>query len=114
MKYRHYAPDAKVVIVRGDSGRAAQYILEQAHASGLRASVLCFDEEIGLFGTLPCVSYGPEKDYPSLARNLFDALRKLDNGEADIIYARCPESGDLTLAVENRLNRAAGFQVVNV
>lgn len=114
MKYRHYAPEAQVLIVRGSSLRAADYINNRAHTGEKRAAVLCFDEEVSLYPGLECVSYGPEKDYDALARNLFSALRQLDSGDIGIIFARCPEGGGLSLAVENRLKKAAGFQIITV
>ena len=114
MKYRHYAPDAQVLIVRGTREHAADYINHQARTCGKRAAVLCFDEEAALYPDLECVSYGPEKDYGALARNLFSALRRLDSGDIDMIFARCPEGGGLSLAVENRLKKAAGFQTISV
>ncbi len=46
MKYKHYAPKAGVVIVRGDPSRYAVYVNGQARAaSGQKVFALCFEED---------------------------------------------------------------------
>jgi len=111
MKYRHYAPHAPVILLRGPADAAAKYV--RAHAEP-GAAVLCFDGEGTLFESVECVLYGKEDDPASLARGLFDALRRLDRPEVGVIYARYPEGEGLYEAVRNRLGKAAGFAVVEV
>ena len=56
-----------------------------------------------------------EEDCGEQARELFDALRELDEQlHAKTVYARCPEPEGVGLAVYNRLIRAAGFEVIDV
>ncbi|MFQ9792921.1 MAG: Sua5 family C-terminal domain-containing protein [Acutalibacteraceae bacterium] len=53
-----------------------------------------------------------EKDCPQeQAQQLFHALRKLDDLNYKLVYAACPQSEGLSLAVYNRMIRAAGFEV---
>ncbi|MDR2670914.1 MAG: threonylcarbamoyl-AMP synthase [Oscillospiraceae bacterium] len=110
MKYRHYAPRAPLTILRGPAGRAAAHIRRQSGP----VAVLCFDEEWDDFAGLPRVSYGSRSDPLSLARSLFDALRRLDALGARQLFARCPEGGGVEAAVQNRLRKAAGFQTLDV
>ena len=63
---------------------------------------------------MPSVCYGGEEYYDEQAREVFDALRKLDELGAKTVYARCPEPKGVGLAVYNRLIRAAGFEVLHV
>ena len=75
MKYRHYAPQCRVIIVSGSREKAAAYI--RSHfASGDR--VLCFDEELELYDGCDPLSYGCEADVATLSAGLFSALRVLD------------------------------------
>ena len=46
------------------------------------------------------------------ATRLFDALRKVDEMGAEVVYARCPDCKGVGLAVTNRLFKAAGFEVL--
>ena len=107
MKYRHYAPDAEVVIVRGTDTQAADYIRSR-YAAG--DAVLCFEEEAPLYNGLTCHTYGRLAEPETLSQGLFAALRRLDEGHYGTVYARCPEGGGIAYAVQNRLNKAAGFR----
>ena len=60
------------------------------------------------------MSYGRENDGASEAHRLFTALRELDKNGARVVYARCPRSDGVSMAVYNRLIRAAAFRVVEV
>ncbi len=110
MKYKHYAPKAEITILKGSLKAYKSYV--EAHAAdGLFA--LCFEgEEKEL--ACPCVTYGRAGHPDEQARALFSALRALDARGARAAYARCPDEEDASLAVRNRLLRAAAFRVVEV
>ena len=110
MKYRHYAPQCQVLIVAGSREKAASYI--QGHFEpGDR--VLCFEEELPLYEGCAPLAYGKEQDQESLSAGLFAALRILDDPNIKRVYARCPEGGGIAYAVQNRLKKAAAFQIID-
>ena len=111
MKYRHYAPKAPVTVVTGDPAASAQYI--QAHLPE-GAGVICFTEYKGLFPGRSIHDLGPAADKEEQARRVFDALREFDHEAVTEIYAQCPDTAGLGLAVANRLKKAAGFHVIEV
>ena len=110
MKYKHYAPRASVRIVDGSSGAAAAYIRREYRDGD---AVLCFAEELPLYGGLNALAYGSEADPGTLSAGLFAALRTLDRDDVLRIFARCPTGGGVGLAVRNRLEKAAAFTHVN-
>ncbi|MBE6985022.1 MAG: threonylcarbamoyl-AMP synthase [Ruminococcaceae bacterium] len=110
MKYKHYAPQAQVIIVDGNSQAAAEYIRKRFQKND---AVLCFTEELPLYEQLNPLAYGSAQNNMTLSAGLFSALRALDAPEISTIYARCPEGGGVAYAVRNRLKKAAGFCVVN-
>ena len=110
MKYKHYAPKADVTILKGSFDAYRDYIA--AHA-GDGVWALCFDGEEAQL-PVPAISYGKEGDGISEAHNLFTVLRELDRKGAKTVYARCPLSNGVSMAVYNRLIRAAAFRVVEV
>ena len=110
MKYKHYAPKAQVTILRGDFAKYKAYV-EQHAAPGVWA--LCFDGE-GAQLPVPFIEYGKNHDGVTQAHHLFTALRDLDKHGAEIVYARCPEQDGVSMAVYNRLIRAAAFRVVEL
>lgn len=114
MKYRHYAPKAPVTVVTGDPARAAAYMAEHA---GAEDGIICFDEFLPLFaqGTArPVMDLGPAGDKAEQARHIFDALRAFDHTDVTAIWAQCPDTEGIGLAIANRLNKAAGFHIISV
>lgn len=105
MKYKHYAPKAKITILDGTAADYAAYV-NSKKAPGVYA--LCFEEDVpGL--QVPCICWGSGEDEGSQAHRLFAALRELDEKGAQYVYAHCPEKTGIGLAVYNRLIRAAAF-----
>ena len=101
LKHKHYAPKAEVKVVLGPDDLRAQYILDSA-AKDARPCVLCLEGRRGLYLGLTVLSAGntPE-DY---AHNLFAALRHADGLSLE----------GVGLAVMNRVERAAGFHVIQL
>lgn len=110
MKYKHYAPKADITILDGTFAQFRAYV--QAHA-GQNPSCLCFTGEAQALG-VPCVEYGREGDGAEQAQNLFRCLRALDEQGGTVVYARCPQKDGVSMAVYNRLVRAAAFRVVKL
>ena len=110
MKYRHYAPSCPLVIVSGSSESAARYIRSH-YSAGER--VLCFEEELPLYAGCNPLSYGCAADVNTLSAGVFAALRVLDDPAVTKVYARCPEGGGVAYAVQNRLKKAAAFQIID-
>lgn len=110
MKYKHYAPKARVILVKGSEKAYTAYV--NAHAKeGVTA--LCFDgEETGL--TVPTITYGARHDHAAQAHRVFEALRLLDECGTTVAYTACPSEDGIGLAVYNRLLRAAGFEVIEL
>lgn len=111
MKYKHYAPKANVVMIKGSRDAYIRYV-NSHNAPGVLA--LCYEDDREDV-KVPSISYGKEGEYMSQANLFFDALRKIDEmPDIKKVYARCPEPKGLGLAIYNRLIRAAGFEVVTV
>lgn len=110
MKYKHYAPNADVIILKGSLEKYAKYVNEHK-ADGTFA--LCFDDE-QQYLDVPAISYGHITSPKEQAHELFTALRELDKQNAKIVYARCPEVTGVSLAVYNRLIRSAGFKIIDL
>lgn len=110
MKYKHYAPKAKVSLVKGSSEKYVDFVNEHA-GDGVYA--LCFDEEAPVL-RVKTVPYGSEFSDAEQAERLFDALRELDELGAERVFAHSPKITGVGLAVYNRLVRAAGFDIIEL
>ena len=111
MKYRHYAPKAPVTVVKGAPEATAAYIMEN---KGPQSGVICFDEYRGRFGSAPVEAIGPVVDHAQQARRIFEALRTFDRKDVTDIWKQSPTDEGLGLAVTNRLNKAAGFHIIEL
>lgn len=105
MKYKHYAPSADITLIKSDF-EAFKSICEGEK----NITALCFDGENDKL-SCPSVTYGDKNDGFSQSARLFDALRELDEMGATKVYARCPDTKGMGLAVYNRLIRACGFKI---
>ncbi len=109
MKYKHYAPNALIRLIKGSPESYRDYV--NAHAAdGVMA--LCFEDDIPHL-TVPTVCYGHRDNPLEQAHALFDALRRLDERGAATVYAASPCPQGVGLAVYNRLIRAAGFDIIH-
>ena len=109
MKYKHYAPQASVTLVKGTPAAYAEFV--NAHA-GDGVFALCFEEDLPQV-KVPAICYGKREDPLTQAHLVFDALRQLDEAGAVTVYAASPKPFGVGLAVYNRMIRAAAHRVVN-
>lgn len=110
MKYRHYAPEAEVTLVRcPDPERFREYA---ASLPDVGTAVLCWSGEEELFPGKRVLAYGRGDEPETLARGVFAALRELDAPDIRHILVRCPDEAGMGLAVVNRLKKAAGGRIL--
>ncbi len=110
MKYRHYAPRARVILVESD---LASFIKLLNDAPEPKTYGLVFEGEQQL-ALKPCITYGRAHDAASQNRELFASLRQLDDCGAKFVYVRCPDRDGASLGVYNRMLRAAAFEVIKL
>lgn len=111
MKYRHYAPKAPVTVVKGDPNMTAGYIVARM---GENSGILCFEEYKGYFRGHTVETIGSVRDQAEQARRIFEALRAFDRLQVTDIWAQSPTTDGIGLAVTNRLNKAAGFHIIEL
>lgn len=109
MKYKHYSPKAKVILLRGSEQAFCEYIKAN---SDDKTAVLCYEEEKNSFKNN--IVLGKKDDDASHAHRLFTCLREADEKGYTCVYAHCPKPEGIGLAVYNRILRAAAFNVIDV
>lgn len=111
MKYKHYAPKASVVLLKGSTAAYIDFVNNHIESG---TAALCYDDDIEKL-KLKRFSLGKSGDYSSQAHRLFSSLRAIDRDESvKLVYARCPNPEGVGMAVYNRLVRAAGFEVIDL
>lgn len=117
MKYRHYAPNAHLKIIRGKNEKTIEIILEMLEnyiEKSNDVAILTTDENVNKFNKGKIISLGSEKDLNEIAKNLFEALRKCDDLGVQYILCQGFEEKGVGLAIMNRLNKAAGYDIIDV
>lgn len=111
MMYRHYAPDAPLILLEGSENAFFDFLRAEAEIGDLPIGVLCYDEDTRIPKNAVAVSLGKRNDPADQAHRLFSCLREFNERNLRVIYARMPEKTGLGLAVFNRLIKAAGYTV---
>ena len=109
MKYKHYAPRAELILVDAPMDRFAELVGKNA---GERVGVMIPDEYADLFPGLTLLPTGPAGDWKEYSRRFFSLLREADDAELNRIYAVLPPPDGDSLALYNRIIRAAGCRIL--
>jgi len=117
MKYTHYSPNAKVILVRGEKEKVIEKInslVEERKKEGLKTGVMATDEDAERYNAHIVLSLGSRKNEEEIGSNLFKVLRKFDYLGADIVYSEVFDETGEGAAIMNRLKKAAGNVCIEV
>jgi L-threonylcarbamoyladenylate synthase len=115
MKYRHYAPKAKVTIVEGEIEKSVEKINEIVQnyiEKGFQVGVMATEETKTFYKQGNIISLGSRNNIEEVAKNLFETLRKFDDNAVDYIISEGFNEDGIGLAIMNRLRKAAGFDII--
>lgn len=108
MKYRHYAPNTKCVLVVDNEIEKINRLLD----NGDDILVLGFDEDKEYINTDKFLSMGSRKNLNLVSKNLFSNLRKIDSYNCDYALIEGLKKVNLGLSIMNRLIRACENNVI--
>ena len=117
MKYKHYAPKAKVKMVQGPINKMVEKIREMVHNyidEDLKVGIMATDETISMYDEGIVKSLGTREDLTSVTKNLFEMLRSFDDLGVDVIITEAFEEKGLGVAIMNRLKKSCGFDITIV
>lgn len=110
MKYRHYAPKTKCILVYSQN---EQNLIEQINeliAKYKNVLVLGRTEHIQNYHTKNCIDIGNTKE--EISKKIFTSLRKVDNFHVDLVIIEGVDKSGIGLAIMNRLIRACEYQYI--
>lgn len=111
MKYRHYAPKAKLMIVEGNIREEVLAIRQLAYDAvkkGKRIGIIATNETLQYYTNGIIKNIGSRENEETIARNLYGILRDFDADEVDEIYSESFALQGIGKAIMNRLEKAAG------
>lgn len=103
MKYKHYSPTAKVVLVEKED--AIKRFITENQLEGTSMALLTTRAFSGAHFSGMVQSMGTTKE--EVSSNLFKCLRSLDEQKVDVIFVEAVDETDEGLAIMNRLKKAA-------
>ncbi|NMA86583.1 MAG: threonylcarbamoyl-AMP synthase [Tissierellia bacterium] len=116
-KYRHYAPKAEMIVFSGELENIIREINIYANKyskEGKKVGIMATDESVDKYHIGEIISLGTRKDKNTIAHNLFNTLRLLDEENVDIILAEAVEDIGIGRAIMNRLKKAASGCVIEL
>ena len=115
-KYRHYAPRAEAICFGGRLDKVVNEIKKNIEENkDKKVAVLATDETYDEYKNLDIkllINLGSRDHLEEVAANLFDALRRCDDENVDIIFAEGFELRGIGLSIMNRLLKACSGKVV--
>ncbi|MEM1661997.1 MAG: L-threonylcarbamoyladenylate synthase [Desulfurococcaceae archaeon] len=123
MKYKHYAPEAELVVVEsGDYSdlnkliNMVKKLISDARSKYRSVAVICSSETCSSYldTNIKIIEIGSRKDIFQIAKNIFKTLRRLDEEKIEFAIVEGFEEKGLGLAVMNRLRKASGGRIVHI
>ena len=111
MKYRHYAPKAKLIIAEGDLREeilAIRQLAYEAYREGRRIGIIATEETLPFYKYGVVKNIGTRENEKTIARNLYRVLREFDDEDVETIYSESFAVQGMGKAIMNRLEKAAG------
>ncbi len=118
MKHKHYAPNAKAVLVCSDNEERKieqiKELIKENKDNYKNIFVLGFEEHSKYFNDVNFLSFGTNNDLNLVSKNIFSSLRKLDKQKCDFCIVEGVKKQGIGIAILNRLIRACGYNKIEV
>lgn len=118
MKYKHYSPKAQIIIIEGNLNSIVENINKFALISkkeGKKVGIMATEQTKQLYDNSIDIFVVGNRDKPTtIASNLFKVFREFDFLDMDIIYAESFSHNNIGAAIMNRLQKAAGYNIIKV
>ncbi|OQY10075.1 MAG: translation factor Sua5, partial [Marinitoga sp. 4572_148] len=105
MKYRHYAPDKKTILVEYSQERIEK--IKEIIRNYKSPLLVIFEEDKKYFENYDIIISGKKDDYFGIAVKLFSILRNADKTHNDVIIIEGVEDNGLGISIMNRLRKAS-------
>lgn len=113
MKYQHYAPKGRLILIRGSFEKVVEY-LQKWVASHPETGIICPSEYAKQIKSNSLIDLGSLSQIDLIGSKIFAALREMDKRNVSfILMPVLPEEG-LGIAIMNRLYKASSHQIMDI
>jgi L-threonylcarbamoyladenylate synthase len=116
MKYHHYAPKGKLLVVEGELEKevpAIKKLVTEKLREKKRVGIIATAETANEYQEGIVKVIGSRNDLSTIAGNLYQILREFDDEEVEFIYSESIPVHGIGDALKDRLDKAAGHNIVN-
>lgn len=111
MKYTHYAPDAPLILLEGKR-EWIQSLVEEKRQAGMKVGILTTEENAHFYQADKILVSGSRSDLSTVAHSLYDVLRSFNESDVDLIFSETFPQEGVGMAIMNRLQKAAGYNLI--
>ena len=114
MKYRHYAPNSRCVLVYSKSDEKMRGKINEIASGYNNVTIICADENKEKYTNANVICYGKKDDLNQISKNIFSILRKVDELNPKLVIIEGVEKNGIGLAIMNRLIRACSHEYIEI
>lgn len=112
MKYRHYAPNAKCLLIYSKENKNMIDEINKISKEYKNPLIVCHTNNVENYNIQNVIDMGQTLD--EITKNIFKILRKVDSYNPDIVLIEGVEKEGLGLAIMNRLIRACEHNYIEI
>ena len=112
MKYKHYAPNTKCVMVYSQDNNKLISKINAIASSNTNCLIISTSENISNYNAKYVLDIGSKFNLDEISKNIFSVLRKVDSYNTDLVIIEGIKKDGLGLAIMNRLIRACGYNYI--
>lgn len=114
MKYRHYAPDTKCILIDSNDNEKLVNTINSILQNYPRVLVISSHENCERYQTNMILDMGLQNDLDNIAKNIFTTLRKVDSYDVNFVIIEAVRKTGIGLALMNRLLRTCEYHYYNL
>ena len=112
MKYRHYAPKTKCILVYGEDDEVVIRKINEIAKEYSKVLVLALDENADKLNMYSTIKIGSRENLLGISHNIFSTLREIDKYDVELAIIEGVKPEGIGLAIMNRLIRACEHNMV--
>jgi len=112
MKYRHYAPNTKCVMVYSEDNENMVTKINDIIKDVPNSLVISTSANINKYKSKYILDVGAKDNLEEISQNIFTTLRKVDSYNVDLVVIEGVSKNGLGLAIMNRLIRACEYNYI--
>ena len=114
MKYRHYAPNSRCLLIYSDENNNMVNKVKEISKEYKNPVIIFSEENTKLYNNVKTLSYGSKENYEEIASNIFRLLREVDKLNPDIVLIEGIKKQGIGIAIMNRLLRACSHEYIEI